>query len=137
MNAEQLVIAWAFSYAVCNTPIIPRVGQVWPVESDTTISVYEIAGFQESLIHYYPWIQKKTEEQFFSFQYLRLYDHTLIEELFALIVRALLYTVLVNRTMSNFLWRNDFKWIKAHPEKTTSVAKFTNKQLGIYIAGAI
>ena len=67
MNAEQLVIAWAFSYAVCNTPIIPRVGQVWPVESDTTISVYEIAGFQ----------------------------------------------------------------------KTTSVAKFTNKQLGIYIAGAI
>jgi hypothetical protein len=33
--------------------------------------------------------------------------------------------------------RNDFKWVKAHPEKTTSVAKFTNEQLGIYKADAL
>ena len=37
----------------------------------------------------------------------------------------------------NRVRRKDFKWIKAHPEKTTSVAKFTDEQLGIYKADAL
>ena len=58
IETHKLGIEWAEPYSVCNTPIILRAGQVWAVESKAATKIYELAGFENNLIHYYPWLQK-------------------------------------------------------------------------------
>ncbi len=60
-RAMSLGLSWAAPHSVCNTPLIIRVGQVWEVQTDNTSSVYEIAGFENTMIHYYPWVQKSND----------------------------------------------------------------------------
>ena len=59
--AARVGLDWAAPHSVCNTPLVIRVGQVWEEQTDVTSSVYEIAGFENSMIHYYPWIQKNKD----------------------------------------------------------------------------
>ena len=60
-RAVCLGLGWAAPHSVCDTPLVIRVGQVWEVQTYNTSSVYEISGFENSMIHYYPWIRKNND----------------------------------------------------------------------------
>lgn len=57
-NEVKAGVHWASKLATLNTPLLLRVGQVWATCKRNGIEVFEIAGFHDTLIHYYPWVIK-------------------------------------------------------------------------------
>ncbi len=59
-QTNKLDLSWASAYAICNTALktMVHVGQIWECVTQTTSLFYEIAGFDNARIFYYPWLNK-------------------------------------------------------------------------------
>ncbi len=57
-QTNKLNLSWASAHAICNTALMVRVGQIWECVTQKTSLIYEIAGFHNEQIYYYPWFYK-------------------------------------------------------------------------------